>query len=72
MQLTAKQVDAIKGGAPVRLTPDEVGAMCVVVRADVFDQMADYGAMNPEDAYPALLEAWDANGHPDDAEDYAA
>ncbi|MDZ4686979.1 MAG: hypothetical protein SH850_18035 [Planctomycetaceae bacterium] len=73
MNLTAAQIEAIKDGEPVRVTSPEIGTACVVLRADVFDRVqrvVDYGDMPPEEAYPALLEAWDADGSPQDAENF--
>jgi hypothetical protein len=37
MLLTSDQIEAIKQGEPVRIFPTEVGADCVMLRADVFD-----------------------------------
>lgn len=39
MQLTAEQVSAVKLGSPVRVTAPEIGAECVLVRADVYDRV---------------------------------
>jgi hypothetical protein len=39
MTLTAEQVAALKHGEPVRLRPPELGAECVVLRADVYERI---------------------------------
>lgn len=39
MDLTEAEMHAIKAGLPVRIIAPEVGAECVVVRADVFDRI---------------------------------
>jgi hypothetical protein len=39
MNLTEAQLQAVKLGEPVRVVAPEVGAECVVVRADVFDRL---------------------------------
>jgi hypothetical protein len=39
MLLTSDQIEAIKQGEPVRIFPTEVGADCVMLRADVFDKV---------------------------------
>jgi hypothetical protein len=38
MTLTIKEIDAIRNGEPVRTCVPEVGADCIVVRADVFER----------------------------------
>jgi hypothetical protein len=39
MTLTPEQIDAVKHGDPVRVSAPEVGADCVLVRADVYDRV---------------------------------
>jgi hypothetical protein len=39
MTLTHEQIEAIKHGDPVRITSPEVGADCVLVRADVYERV---------------------------------
>ena len=39
MTLTNQQIEAIKHGNPVRVSAPEVGAECVLVRADVYDRV---------------------------------
>lgn len=39
MDLTSGQIKAVKHGEPVRVSAPEVGAECVVLRADVFDRV---------------------------------
>jgi hypothetical protein len=64
MNLTAEQVESIKEGDPVRLTPDEVGTACVVLRADVYDRVKSLidsdVEFRPRETYPAVLNALDA------------
>ena len=38
MTLTVKEIDAIRNGEPVRTSLPEVGAECIVVRADIFER----------------------------------
>lgn len=38
MTLTVKEIDAIRNGEPVRTSVPEIGAECIVVRADVFER----------------------------------
>lgn len=65
MNLTQEQVDALKEGSAVTLLPPEVGQECVLVLADTYLRLKrDF---DPEDVYPAILEAWDSTGSPDDA-----
>ena len=37
MTLTREQIEAVKQGEPVRVAAPEVGAECVLVRADVYE-----------------------------------
>lgn len=39
MTLTHQQIEAVKHGDPIRISAPEVGAECVLVRADVYDQV---------------------------------
>ena len=61
MNLTVEQVAAIKGGKPVTVTAPEVGADCVVVRADVYAQsqkcLFDDSEADPREHYEAALRA---------------
>lgn len=73
MILTNEQRAALDQGGLVPLTID--GVSCVVLRADLLDRIKrtvnyDDGDLAPEDLYPAVLEAWDAAGAPQDGEDY--
>lgn len=74
MTLTKEQIAALRHEEPVTLFADEVGAACVLVWADVFAgvQSALTAATDavPREAYPAVLNAWDSVGSPDDAELY--
>ncbi len=74
MQLTVEQVAAIKEGETVRVTSEEVGADCVVLRADLYDRVKNLiglvGEMDPREAYSRVLRAWDEEGCPEDAELY--
>lgn len=67
MTLSTEQIDAVKLGQPVRITPTEVGADCIVLRADVYEKIQavlDDGLSAMETA--ALIEA---NMREDDAND---
>jgi hypothetical protein len=61
MQLTHDQLEAVRGGASVRLS--EAGTDLVVMRADVFDRLqgALYDASPWTDEEMALLAAEDAD-----------
>jgi hypothetical protein len=73
MTFTNEQRRAVEASGTVPMTID--GIECVVLRADVYDRVKrtlayDDSEMEPEKAYPAVLEAWDSEGSPQDAEDY--
>ena len=75
MTFTKEQREAVETSGTVPMTID--GIPCVVVRADVYDRVKriveyDDSEMHPDQAYPVMLEAWDADGSPQDAEDYPA
>ena len=72
MTLTQDQKVAIDQGKAVPVVID--GTRCVVVLQDVYERFKRVidDEMDPEDAYPAVLEAWDSVGSPQDAEDYAS
>ncbi|HUQ68151.1 MAG TPA: hypothetical protein VM165_01435 [Planctomycetaceae bacterium] len=63
MTLTSEQAAAVKDGEPIRVTPPEVGADCVLVRADVYDRVRSLvetgGDFQPRETYPAVLKALD-------------
>jgi hypothetical protein len=64
MTLTADQVSKVNEGQPVTVTPPEVGAECVLLRADVYARIRnlliyDDSEMDPREAYPAVLKALD-------------
>ena len=73
MTFTKEQRRAVETNGMVPITID--GIDCVVVRADLYDRAKgtieyDDSEMEPEKAYPTVLEAWDSQGSPQDAEDY--
>jgi hypothetical protein len=71
MTLTTEQIAAVKEGEPVTVTPPEVGEACILVRADVYAQLKRLmDEIDPRDAYPAVLKAWDSVGSPKDGELY--
>jgi len=55
MNLTAEQVEAIRDGEPVTLSPPDVGTECVVLRADMFARVRnliyDDSEHSPREAY---------------------
>ena len=74
MIFTKGQRKAVETSGTVPMTID--GIECVVLRADLYDRVKriiEYNddEMKPEEAYPAILEAWDSEGSPQDAEDYS-
>lgn len=70
MTLTQQQKAAISHGEAVPIVID--GATCVVVLQEVYERCKRVidDEMDPDEAYPAVLEAWDSVGSPQDAEDY--
>jgi hypothetical protein len=73
MSFTKEQREAVETSGSVPMVID--GIECVVLRADIHAKLKnviDYNdsEMSPEEAYPAILAAWDAAGSPQDAEDY--
>lgn len=71
MNLTVDQVASIKHGRAVPLAVE--GTRCVVVREDVFERISkliDYGDMDPREAYPSTLAAWDEAGSAEDGTAY--
>lgn len=70
MTLTADEKQALALGKAVPITIE--GSRCVLLRADVYEQaQRTRGDTNPAEIYPAVLNAWDADGSPEDAEAYA-
>jgi hypothetical protein len=63
MTLTSEQAIAVKQGEPVRLQPPEVGAPCVLLRADIYDRVQllldSESDLCPRDKYPAVLKVLD-------------
>jgi hypothetical protein len=70
MVLTQQQRDAVGQGEAVPLVVD--GNRCVLVREDVYERAKRVidTEMDPQEAYPAILEAWDSVGSPLDGDDY--
>lgn len=74
MTLTDEQIAALRHGEPVTLFADQVGSDCVLIRSDVIAGVqhaltATTDAV-PRESCPAVLNAWDSVGSPDDAELY--
>lgn len=65
MNLTQEQVDSLKAGNAITLLPPEVGEDCVLVLAHAYARLKRN--LEPEDAYPAILDAWDSMGSTDDS-----
>jgi len=62
---------AAKSGEPVRVMAE--GMEWVILRADVYDrvkQVLEGDTLDPRDAYPAILRAWDQEDNPEDYEVY--
>ncbi len=70
MVLTQEQRNAVGQGEAVPVEVD--GYRCVLVLEDVYEQAKRVidTELDPQEAYPAILEAWDSVGSPLDAEDY--
>jgi hypothetical protein len=65
MNLTNDQIQALDHGDAVPVLVD--GRECVVLRRDIFDRVKgviEYDEMSPEEAYPAVLAAWDQEEDP--------
>jgi hypothetical protein len=70
MNITKQQIEAAEQGKAVDI--EENNKRFVLVSREVYDQLAGlrHGDLDPEEAYPVILEAWDSVGSPDDATDY--
>ena len=70
MTLTSAQADAVRQGEVVPVVID--GVRCVLLLEDVYERVKRviHTELDPQEAYPAILEAWDAVGSAQDAEDY--
>lgn len=73
MNLTTEQLQAIEKGDPVHI--EIHGKLCVILQEQVYDRVKnileyDDSEMDPREAYPAMLKAWDSQGCPEDATDY--
>jgi len=67
MDLTNDQIQALDHGDPVPVGVD--GRQCVVLRRDVYDRVEqvigyDDRELSPDEAYPAILAAWDQEKDP--------
>lgn len=67
MDLTSEQIQAIDHGDAVAVNVD--GRQCVVLRQEIYDRVKrvmeyDDSEMSPEEAYPAILRAWDQEADP--------
>jgi len=67
MDLTNEQLQALDHGGAVPVIVD--GRHCVVLRQEIFDRVKraveyDDSDMSPEEAYPAVLRAWDQEEDP--------
>jgi hypothetical protein len=67
MKLTDEQIRALDHGDPICVTMD--GRDCVVLRRDIYDRIRrvveyDDSDMEPEEAYRAVLAAWDEEEDP--------
>ena len=73
MTLTPEQREVVQADGTVPMTID--GIECVVLRADLdarVKRLTEYDdrEMDPAEAYPAVVQAWDSVGSPQDAEYY--
>jgi hypothetical protein len=72
MTLTSEQKQALQRGEVVETTVD--GMACVLLSREVFGRLQklhyDDSEMDPREAYPSILKAWDSQGCPEDATDY--
>jgi hypothetical protein len=70
MTLTQEQKEAIDRGQAVRVVID--GNRYVLIAEDAYVRSAHLidDALDPEQCYPAVLEAWDSLASPLDAHDY--
>ncbi len=62
MNLTIEQIEAIKEGESVRVANSEIGMDCVVVRADIYENVKNLinDGVDPRDMYPSVLKVQDA------------
>jgi len=68
MIITNQQIDSARNGHVVRVSTG--AGELVIMNADIYDQIASVLANDPREAYPSVLNAWDAEGSPDDATTY--
>jgi len=68
MIITNQQIDSARSGQVVRVSTD--AGELVILNADVYDRIASLLSNDPREAYPSVLNAWDAEGSPDDATTY--
>jgi hypothetical protein len=70
MELTQEQIESIQQGKAVKITVS--GTECVVLSQAAYQDLTAlrYDDMDPREAYPGLLKAWDAEGSPADADHY--
>ncbi len=65
MELTNEQIQALDQGNAICIVVD--GRECVVLRRDIYDRVKrviECDEMLPEEAYPAVLAAWDQEEDP--------
>jgi len=68
MIITNQQIDSARSGQVVRVSTD--AGELVILNADVYDRIASLLSNDPREAYPSVLNAWDAEVSPDDATTY--
>ena len=62
MNVSTEQIEAIERGEAVQVTLDHTE--CVIIRKDLYDKIDSL------EVCPAVLEAWDGSGSPEDSTDY--
>ena len=69
MNISKQQLEAAAHGTPVEIVEDN--QTFVLISQETYEKLAaTFADDDPEIVYPAVLEAWDSMGSPDDATDY--
>jgi hypothetical protein len=68
MIITNEQIDSARKGQVVRVSTDS--GELVILNADLYDRIAGLLSDDPREAYQSVLNAWDAEGSPEDATTY--
>ena len=68
MNITNEQIESARQGEVVRVSTNS--GELVILNAEKYDRIAGLLSDDPREAYQSVLNAWDAEGSPDDAVTY--